>query len=73
MPSSTAARWFSWGTTVAVVFDGAAFSVGKDGWQPVNSADVGWDGRPISEAEARTIFATDFETFGEPPIIECPR
>lgn len=62
--------WFSWGTTLAVVVGDAAFSVQpqRGGWRRVNAADVTWDGRPISEAEARRVFADDFESFGDPPV-----
>lgn len=66
MPSET--RWFCWGNTLAVVRGAEAFSVGAKGWLSVNEADVTWDGREISEGEARSIFASDFTTFGEPPV-----
>jgi hypothetical protein len=68
MSSPPPIRWFYWGDTVAVVRGYEAFSVGASGWRPVNEADVTWDGRPLSEAAARSVFSMEFEAFGEPPV-----
>jgi hypothetical protein len=63
-------RWFSWGSTLAVVAaDGRAFSMGADGWLSVAEPDVTWDGREISQDEARRAFASSFDALGEPPLI----
>jgi hypothetical protein len=65
--------WFEWGSTLAVVLpDGRAFSVQRNGWRVVSSADVlkyddheRWQ---ISEETARRRFSSDFEKYGDPPV-----
>lgn len=68
VPLSDKTRWFVWGSTLAVVAGARAFSIGAEGWREVNPVDVGWDGTPLSEAEARAGFARRIAKFGEPPI-----
>jgi hypothetical protein len=69
MSAISETRWFEWGDTLAVIVGHHAWSVQprNGGWRAVNAAEVGWDGRPLTEATARSAFANTLAQFGEPP------
>jgi hypothetical protein len=69
-PARSATRWYSWGSTLAVVPEtGPGFSIGADGWLEVPPGDILSDGDRISEADARWAYSDALTAFGNPPCI----
>jgi hypothetical protein len=65
-------HWYMWGDCLAVIPGSLteALVCGSRGWRDANSAEVGHDGWPISEEEARSGWPETFEWFGEPPTLD---
>ncbi len=65
-------RWYTWGVDLAVAdpATGRAFALGPSakGWREVNLADVSWEGKPISEAAAKSGWRDELGKFGGPPL-----